>query len=220
MSHHGEIPKFAIPQMRSWVPESARKWIIVAMLLVYQLSGGVYLAAVAEIVGSTALMHEDIMMAGYASLVGLALVFAVMFRLKFRFAPRFTHLVCCSSIIVCNIICMHLESVPMLIAVCFICGIFRMWGTYECNSSIQLWITPVRDMSVWFCWIEFIVQTSICLGGIVTIHASLLASWEYMHWVVVGLLLAMMLFTFVLFNGGHYMPRMRLLGVDWFGAFL
>ena len=57
MSHHGEIPKFAIPQIRSWVPEPTRKWIIVAMLLVYQLSGGVYLAAVAEIVGSTALMH-------------------------------------------------------------------------------------------------------------------------------------------------------------------
>ena len=83
--HHGEIPKFAIPQMRSWVPEGARKWIIVAMLLVYQMSGGVYLATVAEMVGSMALMHEDIMMAGYASLVGLALVFAVMFRLKFRF---------------------------------------------------------------------------------------------------------------------------------------
>lgn len=218
--HHGEIPKFAIPQMRSWVPEGARKWIIVAMLLVYQMSGGVYLAAVAEMVGSMALMHEDIMMAGYASLVGLALVFAVMFRLKFRFAPRFTHLVCCTGVIVCNLICMHLESVPALIVVCFVCGIFRMWGTYECNSSIQLWITPVRDMSVWFCWIEFIVQSSICLSGITTIHASLLASWEYMHWVVVGLLLAMMLLTYLLFNGGHYMPRMRLLGVDWFGAFM
>ena len=59
MSHGHEIPKFAIPQMRSWVPEGARKWIIVAMLLVYQMSGGVYLAAVAEIVGSTALMHSS-----------------------------------------------------------------------------------------------------------------------------------------------------------------
>ena len=220
MSHHGGIPKFAIPQMRSWVPEAARKWIIVAMLLVYQLSSGVYLAAVAEIVGSTALMHEDILMAGYASLVGLALVFAVMIRLKFRFAPRFTHLVCASVIIVCNLICMHLESVPALILVCFVCGIFRMWGTYECNSTIQLWITPVRDMSVWFCWIEFIVQSCICLGGITTIHSSLLASWEYVHWLMVGLLLLLMLSALILFNGGHYMPRMRLLGVDWFGAFL
>ena len=219
MAHH-PIPAFSIPQMRSWMPEALRPWLIILMLLVYQLSGGVYLATMAEMMGTTTLMQEDIMMAGYASLVGLALVFAVMFRLKFRFAPRFTHLTCCSAIIACNLLCMHITSVPALIAVCFICGIFRMWGTYECNSSIQLWITPVRDMSVWFCWIEFIVQTCISLGGVTSIHASLLASWEYAHWIVIALLLAVMLITLICFNGGHYMPRMRLLGVDYLGAFL
>ncbi len=36
----------------------------------FQFSGGIYLASVSQMVGSLALMQEDIMMAGYASFVG------------------------------------------------------------------------------------------------------------------------------------------------------
>ena len=58
-----EIAPFAIPAMRDFVPQKLRPWIIIAFVLVFQFSGGVYLAAVSEMVGSTALMQEDIMMA-------------------------------------------------------------------------------------------------------------------------------------------------------------
>ena len=68
-----EIAPFAIPAMRDFVPQKLRPWIIIAFVLVFQFSGGVYLAAVSEMVGSTALMQEDIMMAGYASMVGMGL---------------------------------------------------------------------------------------------------------------------------------------------------
>ena len=83
-----EIAPFAIPAMRDFVPQKLRPWIIIAFVLVFQFSGGVYLAAVSEMVGSTALMQEDIMMAGYASMVGMGLTFAIMFRLKFRFPTK------------------------------------------------------------------------------------------------------------------------------------
>ena len=79
-----DIGPFSIPAMRDFVPEKLRPWIVIAIVIVFQLSGGVYLAAVSEMVGSTALLQEDVMMAGYASLVGMSLTFAVMFRLKFR----------------------------------------------------------------------------------------------------------------------------------------
>ena len=77
---------FSIPAIRNFVPEKLKPWVIILFVIVFQFSGGVYLAAVSEMVGSTALMQEDIMMAGYASMVGMALTFAIMFRLKFRFS--------------------------------------------------------------------------------------------------------------------------------------
>ena len=90
---HATAP-FSIPAIRSFVPEKVKPWIIICFVAIFQLSGGVYLAAISQMVGSTTLMQEDIMMAGYASMVGMALTFTVMFRLKFRFPSKVAFTVC------------------------------------------------------------------------------------------------------------------------------
>ena len=73
-----EITPFSIPAIRDFVPKGIRPWIIILFVIVFQFSGGIYLAAVSEMVGSLALMQEDIMMAGYASMVGMALTFNII----------------------------------------------------------------------------------------------------------------------------------------------
>ena len=195
-----DVGTFSIPAMRTFVPEKIRPWIVVLFAIIFQLSGGVYLAAVSEMVGSLALRQEDITMAGAASLVGLALVFGIMFRLKFRFPSKPTLLVCAGGIILCNLVCMRTDSVPVLVATCFVAGIFRMWGTFECNSTLQLWITPKRDLSVFFCFINILVQGMLQITGLTAIYTAYLSKWEYMHWVVVGLLATVMLATVILFR--------------------
>ena len=52
-----ETGPFSIPAIRDFVPPKLRPWIIIAFVIVFQFSGGLYLAAVNEMVGSTALMH-------------------------------------------------------------------------------------------------------------------------------------------------------------------
>jgi len=215
-----ETGPFSIPSIRSFVPEKLRPWIIIIFALIFQLSGGVYLAVVSEMVGSTSLMREDVTMAGAASLVGLALVFCVMFRLKFRFASKSTLLICCAGIIVCNLICMHSISVPVLVATSFVAGVFRMWGTFECNSTIQLWITPKRDLSIFFCYINLMVQGMLNFTGLTAIYTAYLSKWEYMHWVVIGLLGLMMLTTVIIFRTFRAMKKLPLYGIDWLGAFI
>ena len=54
---------------------------MICIAVVFQFSGGVNLAVVSQMSGALALKMEDIMMAGYASLVSMALSFAIMFRL-------------------------------------------------------------------------------------------------------------------------------------------
>ncbi len=217
MHHNGP---FSIPAIRDFVPNALRPWILLAFVIVFQLSGGVYLAAVSEIVGSTALMQEDIMMAGYSSLLGMALTFTIMFRLKFRFSTKVALMTCAAAIILCNIVTMHTHSVPLLVGVCFVAGIFRMWATFECNSTIQLWITPKRDFTIWFCYIELLVQGLIQLSGIATTWVAVLSQWESMHRFVIGLLLGVMLLTMLLFRTFRAMRKLPLFGIDWLGAAL
>ena len=52
------IQPFSVPQMKDWVPEKLRPWIFVVMVIIVQLSGGVYMSAAGEMVGSTALMRR------------------------------------------------------------------------------------------------------------------------------------------------------------------
>ena len=215
-----ETGPFSIPSIRSFVPEKWKPWVVIAIVLVFQLSGGVYLAAVSEMAGSTALLREDIMMAGYASMVGMSLTFTIMFRLKFRFASKTSLLTCCIALILCNLICMHTRSVPVLVATCFFAGIFRMWGTFECNSTIQLWLTPKRDLSVFFCFIYLLVQGCIQLSGLATVYVSFWSKWESMHWLVIALFLLAMMGIMILFRTYRSMRKLPLYGIDWLGGFM
>ena len=219
MSGH-PIQPFSVPQMKDFVPKSVRPWIFVMMVIVVQLSGGVYMSAAGEMVGSTALLQEDIMMAGYASLVGMALFFPIMFRLRSAVRPKTALTSCFAVIIAANLIAMHTTNIPLLVGVCLVAGFFRMWATLECNSTIQLWITPTRDLSVFFCYVYLLVNSCIQLSGIASIHFASWASWHYMHWGIIALLLLMWIVVMFCMKGCAVMPRLPLLGIDWIGMII
>ena len=211
---------FDIPDVPSFVPHRLKPWLFIFFVLIVQFSGGVYLAAASDMVGTTALLQEDILMAGYASLIGMAVNFAVMFRIKFRFSTRTQLLAFAMVLIAANVICANTTSVPLLVATCFVAGWFRMQATFACNSTIQLWLTPVRDMAIFFCYVYIVVDSVIQLSGIATIYTAFFSQWEYMHWIMVGLLALMMLVVLVLVRPVRAPMYIPLLGIDWIGALL
>ncbi|MDE5677091.1 hypothetical protein [Phocaeicola sp.] len=217
---HAPQGPFDIPDVPDFIPRRLKPYLFIFFVLIIQFSGGVYLAAASDMVGTTALMQEDILMAGYASLIGLAINFAVMFRIKFRFSNRSQLIAAGIVLMAANIICAHTTSVPLLVGTCFVAGWFRMQATLTCNSTIQLWLTPVRDMAIFFCYVYIIVDSVIQLSGIATIYTAFFAQWEYMHWIMTGLLALMILLVMLLVKpvrGPMFIP---LLGIDWIGAAL
>jgi len=209
---------FDIPDVPNYIPRSVKPWLFIFFVLIIQFSGGLYLASAPDIVGTTALMQEDILMAGYAQLIGMSINFAVMFRLKFRFSNRVALTICGIALIAANMICASTSSVPVLVATCFLAGWFRMWATFACNSTIQLWLTPVRDMSVFFCYVYLLVDGVIQLSGLTTVYTAFLSQWEYMHWLIVGLLALMILMVWILVKPVKGPMRIPLLGIDWIGS--
>lgn len=217
---HGPQGPFDIPDVPSYVPRRLKPWLFIVFVLIIQFSGGVYLAAASDMVGTTALMQQDILMAGYAQLVGMSINFAVMFRLKFRFSNRVALMVCGIALIAANIICAHTTSVPVLVLTCFLAGWFRMWATFACNSTIQLWLTPVRDMAIFFCYVYLVVDGVIQLSGVLTVYTAFFSQWEYMHWLMTGLLALMMIMVWVFVKPVKGPMQIPLLGIDWIGAAL
>lgn len=217
---HAPQGPFDIPDVPDFVPRRLKPWIFILFALIIQFSGGLYLAAATDMVGTTALMQEDILMAGYAQLVGMSINFAVMFRLKFRFSNRVSLLACCMALLACTLVCANTHNVPLLVLTCFVAGWFRMWATFACNSTIQLWLTPVRDMVIFFCYVYLVVDGVIQLSGVMTVYTAFFWQWEYMHWLMAGLLALMMVLVLVFvrpFKGPMQIP---LLGIDWIGSIL
>lgn len=211
---------FDIPDVPNFVPRRLKPWLFIFFVLIIQFSGGLYLAAVTDMVGTTALMQEDIMMAGYASLIGMSINFCVMFRFKFRFTNR-TQLIAVGCVLVlATIICANTSSVPVLVATCLVAGWFRMQGTFACNSTIQLWITPVRDMSIFFCYVYLVVDGMIQLCGLASVYVAFFSQWEYMHYLVVALLCLMMVMVLIFVRPVRAPLFIPLLGIDWIGAIL
>lgn len=211
---------FDIPDVPDYIPRRLKPYLFILFVLVVQFSGGVYLAAASDMVGTTALMQEDILMAGYASLIGMSINFVVMFRIKFRFSTRTQLLASCIVLIAANLICAYTTNVPLLVITCFIAGWFRMQATFACNSTIQLWLTPVRDMAIFFCYVYIIVDSVIQLSGIATIYTVFFSPWEYMHWIMIGLLALMMIMVMILIKPVRCPMFIPLLGIDWIGAAL
>ena len=209
-----------IMMFRDFVPDRVRVFLCLFFAVTFQFSGGIYLASVSQMVGSLALVQEDIMMAGYASFVGTTVVFPILFRLKFRFTSRSIFLMVCPALIVCNLITMSTGSLPVLVGVCFIAGMFRMWGTFECLSNVQLSITPTRNFAVFFPVVYLIVLGSIQLSGLATVYLGYWADWRYMHGLIIGLLLVVWLCAALFTRHFRFMKALPLYGIDWLGGIL
>lgn len=210
---------FAMPMMKPWVPGKLQPWLYVLTAFCFQFSGGIYLGALDEIRGTTNFRIEDVMFMLYASLAGMAVWFPMLFRLKFRFTNQ--QLLCVSAVTigVCNVITMHSQSMPVLAVACFVAGIAKIQGTFECMSNIQLWITPKRDFAVFFPVLHIILLSSIEGSGWLAAWVGHHFTWEMMHVLTVGTMSFVLLTQLFCCRPFCPMPqRMSLKGIDWQGA--
>lgn len=211
---------FAMPMYHRFVPEKIRPWIYVVFAFCFQLSGGMYMGALNEIIGGHSLMREDVLMCLYANLAGMAVYFPMLFRMKFRFTNK-TLLICASATIaMCNIAAPMIDNLPLLWTVCFISGCAKIQGTFECMSNIQLWMTPKRDFAVFFPILQFIIMCSIQVSDLLTAWMVHHLHWHAMHWLMTGIMLMVTLAVTLLTKHCRIMPKMPLYGIDWLGAML
>ena len=212
---------FAMPMYHDWVPGCIKPWIYVLLAFCFQFSNGMYLGAMNDIIGEWSVMREDVQMCLYATLIGMALYFPVLFRMKFRFSNKALLMTSAAVIVVCNFLAMFHLPLPVLWLLCVLCGMAKIQGTFECMSTIQLWMTPKRDFAVFFPLLHIILLTSIEASGWLAAWLAYDMHWTCMHWFVIGLMLLVLVVQALLTRPFHAMPQIvPLRGLDWFGALL
>lgn len=211
-----------MPMFRRCVPERIRPFLYLAFAFVFQLSGGIYLGSLSNMQSGLSMLREDVMMCGYAGLIGVTMPFPLLFRLKFRFSNRQMLSLCASALIVCNIACSMTESLPVLWIFCYIAGWFKLWGTFECISNIQLWMAPGRDFFRFFPLLYILILSAIECSGIMAQLCGYFLSWRSLPAIIVALLVAVLAAVRILtvdFRPGPPKP-MPLFGIDWTGLVL
>jgi MFS transporter, DHA2 family, multidrug resistance protein len=221
MTHAIDNKPIKLVAFKDFVPDSLRFWIYIFYAFIIQSSGGIYLAMASQMVGSLGLMQEDIMFAGYASFIGMTMIFPLLFPIKFRFFQKRIMLTGIFGLIICNLISMSTRSLPVLVVVCFIAGICRMVSFFECMSTIQLKITPTRDFAKFFPVVYSLVLGCIQFSGILAGYMAYYYSWQQMHLLIAGSLLVVALAILLLMKPfrpqGTPMPPIK---IDFLGAIL
>lgn len=170
--------------------------------------------------GETALMREDLMMCLYANLAGMAIYFPLLFRMKFRFTNKTLLIAAATGVLCCNLIAPHVRFLPLLWAICFVEGICKIQGTFECMSNIQLWMTPKRDFTVFFPMLHIIILGSMQASDLCSVYLMYYFHWSYMHWFVAGIMVVDLLVLHTCIRHFRIIKKFPLFGIDWLGAVL
>ena len=211
---------FTMPMFRNFVPRKLQPWIYVFMATTFQLSGGLYLGNLNQMVGETTWMREDLLMCLYANLAGMAIYFPLLFRMKFRFTNKTLLSTAAAGVLVCNLIAPYVTFLPLLWGLCFIEGICKIQGTFECMSNIQLWMTPKRDFTVFFPMLHIVILGSMQVSDLLATYLMYHYHWSYMHWFIGGVMLIDLLILQACTRHFRLIKKFPLFGIDWLGAVL
>lgn len=207
--------KFAMPMIKDFVPKSLRPWIYLLTALSFQVSGARYLGALNEIIGANGQMREDVLMCMYCNLAGMAIWFPMLFRMKFRFTNKTLLIAASATVAVTNLLIGYVSWLPLLWLLCFIEGIAKIQGTFECMSNVQLWMTSKRDMTIFFPLLHVVILSGMNSQDILSAYFGMLGDWRLMHWTVIGIHCVVLLFLLTCVRHFRFMRPLPLYGIDW-----
>ena len=229
MSNWNPNQKFAMPMFNPWVPEKVRPWIYIVFAALFQLSSGVYFSSLQHMVGATSLMREDIQLIAMFGVVGVNMPFPFLFRYKLRFTNRQLLMNAALVIAACNLLCMWLINgsvthaewrLPLLCAISYVAGFFKLCGTFECFSNIRLWLSPKQDFGIFLPSMYIIILGAMPGSNWIAQQMTITTgSWQTIHWLMAGLMLLLALLVFVLTHPWRMMPKpLPLVSLDWLGC--
>lgn len=219
---------FAMPMMKPFIPKRLQPWLYLLCAVIFQLVDAIYLGSMQQMVGELGLMREDVQFVFLCGVVGVAMPFPLLFRLKFRFTNRQLELFAVSGMIVCLLLTLALvnwtdctQTLPLLCLLSYACCYMKLIATFEVFSNIQLWMTPKRDFRIFFPLLYIVVLGDMSASSWVSQQLTYYCgSWQAMQWFIICLLLIVLLYIFVATRHFRFMKPLPFISIDWLGLVL
>ena len=209
-----------LPMFRDGVAEWLRFPLLLVLPFIYQCSNPLYMNIAQEVMSDTGLRNDDVLMCGFSCILGITVTFPLLFRLKFRFTTRQIILTCSAAIVALALLAEHVRWLPLLVAVCFVFGIFKVWGTFECMSSMMAVISPNMHLAPFLTVVFLAVFGGVELGGLGSTWISHFYTWHYVTYALVFVHLLVILFAMLAMKDFRFQPAVPLKGIDWGGMAL
>ena len=212
---------FPMPMYNDFVPQKLRPWLYLLCAFCFQMSGTMYGGNIAHFMGETCLMRSDVVMITLCGVVGLNMPFPFLFRLKFRFTNRQLLMNAAIVVGVCNILVTVTHCVPLLCVISYISGFFKLCGTFECMSNVQLWMTHRRDMKIFFPALYTFVLGNMSLSPWLSLQLTYIyQDWHMMNWLMAGVMLCVALFIYLCTHPFRFMKPIPFVNMDILGMLL
>lgn len=213
------VKELTLPMFTDAVPRRLRFWLLLLFAFIYQFSDGFYMATSTHVAGELSLQNSDIMFCAYVSFIGLTMLFPLLFPIKLGLGEKRNIIISASGLVVCNLLLMYVTWLPALVIICFMAGIFRIWGTFSCMSTIMQGITPSFNPGHFLSVMFLLVLGTIQLSGFVSAYIVHYSSWQFMHLLGIALQLFILLTAIIIMRN---LPTKDgvLLGIDWGGFIL
>ncbi|MBR1593808.1 MAG: hypothetical protein IJ659_07815 [Alloprevotella sp.] len=210
------------PMFRPWFPKDVRPWIFLSFALLFQLSGGVYFSNVAHMTGTSGLLREDWQFIAMCGVVGVNMPFPFIFRFKLRFTNGQILTTAALVVTVSGLLTLVTTNVPLLCALSYVAGFFKLVATFECFSNLRLWISPRQDFGVFLPTIYIVILGAMPLSNWMASQLTeFFGSWQAMHAAISLLMLALVLFVRLCIHPWRMMPhKLPLVSLDWLGCLL
>jgi hypothetical protein len=212
---------FAMPMMKPFIPKKLQPWIYLSFTIIFQMVNCVYMGSMEQMIGELGFMHEDVMMIAMCGILGVAMPFPILFRLKFRFTNRSLLLFSISGMMICNLMALWVRSIPVLCMLSYACDFMKLMATFECFSNIQLWMTPKRDFQIFFPLLYIVIIGDMSWSSWVATQLTYYCgSWMAMQWLVILLLGIVLLFIYFCTQHFRFMKPIPFISIDWLGCLL
>ena len=219
---------FAMPMIKSFIPKKLQPWLYLLCAVIFQMVNTVYMGSMQQMVGDLGIMREDVAFIFLCGVVGVAMPFPILFRLKFRYTNRQLELFSVSGMIICIILTLALVNftdvaltLPLMCLLSYCCCFFKLMATFEVFSNIQLWMTPKRDFEIFFPLLYIVVLGDMSAGSWMSQQLTYYSgSWQAAQWFVIGMLLLVLLFMYTCTQPFRFMKPLPFISIDWLGLAL
>lgn len=200
---------------RKGVPQWVGVLIMFIVLLPITMLNGTYTGSVIEVSGTLGILSEDIMMAYYASAVGMAVAYPIVPMVRKAMTSKTLLLVDLMLQIILSIACANTDDIDIVVILSFFIGFLKAFVMFEFMMHIRPLFSPRNVRSEFYSYFYPIVFSGGQISMMITAQLAYYYQWQYMYYFMVLLMLIAMLLILVFFRYAKTPDSFPFRDTDW-----